>query len=139
MSLVLDSSIALSWLLTEEAAESSQYILAQVTERGAWVPSLWRLEISNSLEMGIRRGRLDEQRRDSMFANLRALPIQVDSETEQHAWGATARLARQYHLTAYDAAYMELAQRRGLPLATLDTALLQAARVAGVIVLGSKK
>jgi predicted nucleic acid-binding protein len=86
--------------------------------------------------MGVRRGRHDAAFRDATLADLALLPIHLDSETDRQAWGATVRLAQRHRLTAYDAAYLELAQRRGLPLATLDKQLRDAASAEGVILLG---
>ena len=136
MSLVLDSSATLAWVNSDEATEAIGEVFARLNERGAWVPALWRLEVANILEMGVRRGRHDAAFRDATLADLALLPISLDPETDRHAWGATVRLARQHKLTVYDAVYLELAQRRGLPLATLDTELRRAAKTEGVILLG---
>jgi predicted nucleic acid-binding protein len=86
--------------------------------------------------MGVRRKRHDAAFRDATLADLAQLPIQVDAETDQHAWGATLHLAERYQLTLYDAAYLELALRRDLPLATLDEDLRQAANTEKVRLLG---
>ena len=107
-------------------------------DRGAWVPAFWRLEVANVLEMNVRRGRHPAAFRDAALADLAALPIAVDAETDRQAWGATLRLAARHRLTLYDAAYLELAQRRGLPLATLDRELRVAGTAEGVILLGSE-
>lgn len=136
MSLVLDSSATLAWVYSEESTAAISEVLARLTDRGAWVPSLWRLEVANVLEMNVRRGRHDGAFRDAALADLSVLPISIDPETDRQAWGATVRLAARYKLTTYDAAYLELAQRRGLPLATLDKELRHAATAEGVILLG---
>ena len=86
--------------------------------------------------MGVRRGRHRAAFRDATLADLALLPISLDPETDQHAWSATVRLAERHKLTVYDAAYLELAQRRGLPLATLDTEIRGAASAEGLILLG---
>jgi predicted nucleic acid-binding protein len=86
--------------------------------------------------MGVRRGRSDAGFRDAAFADLALLPIAVDQETDRHAWGSTAKLAAKHRLTLYDAAYLELARRRGLPLATLDSELRSAAAAEDVALLG---
>ncbi len=112
-------------------------VFDQVTENGAWVSSLWRLEIANVLEMGVRRHRHDSGFRDATLSDLVLLPIHLDANTNEHAWGATVRLAGQHRLTVYDAAYLELALRRGLPLATLDQELRAAAISEKVKVLGA--
>ena len=99
---------------------------------------MWKLEVANILEMGVRRGRHDAAFRDDTLADPALLPISVDPETDRWAWGATARLAERHRLTLYEAVYLEVAQRRGLPLATLDGKLRTAACAEGVIVLGSE-
>ena len=136
MSFVVDSSAALAWVYSEETTEAISEVLARLTDRGAWVPALWRLEVANVLEMNVRRGRHDAAFRDAALADLAVLPISIDAETDRQAWGATLRLAARHRLTVYDAAYLELAQRRGLPLATLDKELRDAATAEGVILLG---
>jgi predicted nucleic acid-binding protein len=136
VSLVLDSSATLAWVYSEETTQAISEVLARLTDRGAWVPALWRLEVGNVLEMNVRRGRHDTTFRDAALADLAVLPISTDAETDRQAWGATLRLASRHRLTLYDAAYLELAQRRGLPLATLDKELRAAATAEGVILLG---
>jgi len=136
MSLVLDTSVALAWVYSDESSKPVEDVFAQVTAGGAWVPALWRLEIANVLEMGVRRGRHTASFRDATLADLALLPINIDPDTNQHAWGATVQLAKQHRLTAYDAAYLELALRRSLPLATLDEELRVAAGAEGVELLG---
>ena len=136
MSLVVDSSATLAWVYSEETTEAISEVLARLTDRGAWVPALWRLEVANVLQMNVRRGRHDAAFRDAALTDLAMLPISIDPETDQQAWGATVRLAARHRLTVYDAAYLELAQRRGLPLATLDKELRDAATAEGVILLG---
>jgi len=137
VSLILDSSVTLAWVYSDETTEAIREVFGRLQELGAWVPGLWRLEVANILEMGVRRGRHDGAFRDATLADLALLPIRLDPETDRHAWSATVRLAERHKLTVYDAAYMELAQRRGLPLATLDTELRSAASAEGVILLGS--
>ena len=83
------------------------------------MPGLWRLEVANILEKGVRRKRHDAEFTDAALADLALLPIRIDSETNQHAWSAPLRLAGRHGLTLYDAAYLELAKRRSLPLSTL--------------------
>jgi predicted nucleic acid-binding protein len=135
VSLVLDSSVTLAWVYAGEVTEALRHVFELVAGDGAWVPALWRLEVANVLEMGVRRGRHDAAFRDAALADLALLPITLDQETERHAWGATARLAARHGLTLYDAAYLELAQRRALPLAALDRELRAAALAEGVTLL----
>lgn len=139
MSLVLDSSVTLAWVYSAESTEEVADVLRRVVEAGAWVPALWRLEVANVLEMGVRKGRTDAAFRDSSLADLALLPIAVDPETDRQAWGATVKLAARHRLTLYDAAYLELARRRCLPLATLDGELRVAATAEDVVVLGVRE
>lgn len=137
MSLVLDSSVTLAWVYEDETTEAVLSVFALLKRAGAWVPSLWRLEVANVLEMSVRRGVREAAFREATLSDLAGLPIHVDPETDHHAWGATRRIAAQHGLTLYDAAYLELARRRGLPLATLDKALRRAAETEGVSLLGA--
>ena len=136
MSLVLDSSVTLAWIYTEQISAGVTRALDLVSREGAWVPSLWRLEVANVLQMGVRRGRHSAAFRNATLADLALLPINIDPDTDAHAWGATLRLAERHRLTLYDAAYLELAKRRGLPLATLDMELRAAAKAEKVALLG---
>jgi predicted nucleic acid-binding protein len=136
MSLVLDSSITVAWLYREEATKAVDEIFENLIETSAWVPALWHLEVANVLQIGIRRQRHAADFRDRMLSDLSDFSIRVDPETHRQAWGPTARLAERHRLTLYDAAYLELALRRGLPLATLDEDLRTAAEAEGVPLLG---
>ena len=136
MSLVIDSSIALAWLFEDERSAVADEVLLQVTESGAVAPSLWKLEVANGLQMAVRRKRIDAAFRDASLADLRALVVAVDDETDQQAWRSTLQLAERWRLTLYDAAYLELAQRLGLPLATLDRELRAAGASLGLALLG---
>ncbi len=136
MSLVLDRSITLAWAYSDETTQPVMQVFDLLIRGGAWVPGLWRLEVANVLEMSVRRKRHDKNFRDATLADLAQLPIQVDLQTDQQAWGTTLRLAERHQLTLYDAAYLELALRRTLPLATLDEDLRRAAGAEKVQVLG---
>ncbi|WP_284180192.1 type II toxin-antitoxin system VapC family toxin [Rhabdaerophilum sp. SD176] len=135
MSLVLDSSATLAWIFSDESTPAIDTIFDQIAEQGAVVPALWVLEVANSLTVAIRRERISPQERSDALADLSALEISIDPETERHAWKATLQLADYHGLTVYDAAYLELAQRKRLPLVTLDRALASAAGAASVEVL----
>jgi predicted nucleic acid-binding protein len=136
MSVALDSSAALGWIYPDEDSDAATTILELVVASGAWVPSLWPIEVANSLQVGIRRRRIDRSFRDGALADLARLDISVDAETSNFAWTSTLQFADRFGLTVYDAVYLELAQRRSLPLASLDTALCAASRVLGVPVIG---
>ena len=137
MSLVLDSSATLAWLYRDEVSDSIRKIFDLISTDGAWVPLLWRLEVANGLQIGIRRRRIDAGFRSAALADLSKYDITIDQETGSFAWTTTLQLADQFGLTLYDAAYLELAQRRHLPLATLDQPLRAAATAAGVALLGA--
>jgi len=136
MSLVLDSSVTIAWIYSEESTTATAEVESQVIQDGAWVPSLWRLEVANILEMGVRRRRHNAAFRDATLGDLALLPINIDPETDHQAWGPTVHLAERHRLSLYDAAYLELALRRTLPLATLDAELRKAATAERVSLLG---
>lgn len=130
--LVLDGSLTLAWYFSDEADPYADAVARGLAMREAIVPSLWRLEIANTLVVGERRKRCTEAQAASFIARLEVLPIIIDDETDARAWSETIRLARTHTLSAYDAAYLELAMRRGLPLASLDDQLKAAAKAVGV-------
>jgi len=131
--LVLDASVTATWFLEDEA--DAKGIREKTLAEGAVVPANWPLEIANVLIVNERRGRITTRARSAAFDILNAFPIELDGETVAHAWDATCDLAVTHRLTIYDAAYLELAQRRGLPLASLDRALRAAATAAGIALL----
>jgi predicted nucleic acid-binding protein len=136
VSLVLDSSATLAWIYDEETTEAIRALFDRVADEGAMVPALWRLEVANSLTFAVRRHRVDAEFRRAALADLALLDISTDQHTDGQAWSETLHLADRYRLTVYDAAYLELAQRRELPLATLDKELRAAAQAAGTALLG---
>ena len=135
---VIDASVSLSWVYTDEHSAASDALLARVADQGAVVPSLWRLEIASALQTGIKRKRIDAMYRDAVIQKLLSLPIETDPDTNDYAWTATLRLADIHQITVYDASYLELALRRGLPLATRDDQLAAAAASAGAILLPTR-
>lgn len=137
MSLVLDSSVTLAWCFDDEHTAAAGALLEVVVASGAVAPALWPLEVLNALAMAERRGRIDSTQRQRLAGFLHDLPVTVDAETTHQAWAVTARLAAQFRLTVYDAAYLELAQRLHLPLATLDQDLRAAGTALGVELLGT--
>jgi predicted nucleic acid-binding protein len=130
---VLDWSVTLAWCFADEATAFTDGVRDSLANMRAVVPSIWLLEAANATTVGERRGRLDEARSRRFFVLLEALPIIVDKETGTRAFGYIVHLARAHQLSAYDAAYLELAIRRGLPLACLDSKLKTAAAAAGVV------
>lgn len=132
--LVLDCSMTVAWLLEDEQPQRAANVLDRVVEEGAVVPTLWPLEVGNALLVAERRGRLSTDHRIQALRDLSALPITLDDETAGRAWRETMGLAETHELTLYDAAYLELALRRGFALATLDKPLRNAAGRVGVFV-----
>ena len=132
MTLVVDASLTLSWYFEDERSAAGDAVLDRVTEEGAVVPLLWRYEVANGLQMAARRKRIDAAYRDASLAELRLLPITVDRSGDDLIWTATVALAERFRLTVYDAAYLELAHRQALPLATADRQLRAAARTLGL-------
>jgi predicted nucleic acid-binding protein len=129
---VLDSSAALTWCFEDETTPGTEALLRQVRTDGAVVPRLWRLEIANALLVGERRAKLQASKTTTLITLLTALPIIADDETDGRAFGDTLHLARAHKLRVYNASYLELALRCGLPLATLDGDLAKAAGRSGV-------
>ncbi|HXP05771.1 MAG TPA: type II toxin-antitoxin system VapC family toxin [Stellaceae bacterium] len=138
MSLVLDASTTLGWYFEDERNAAGDDILDRVTESGAVVPILWRYEVANGLQMAVRRKRIDQPYRDASLAELRLLPITIDRAGDDAIWSAMLGLSDRFGLTIYDAAYLEVAHRRGLPLATGDLALQRAAQMLAVDLIASR-
>ena len=137
MSLVIDASITMAWCFEDDVTPAAEEALDQVVEADAIVPTIWCFEVGNALQTAIRRKRITKIFRDDALAKLLAMPISVDSETDVHAWTTALRLSERFGLTLYDAAYVELAQRRSLPLATLDQDMRAAAHALAIPLLGA--
>jgi predicted nucleic acid-binding protein len=133
MPFVVDASVTLAWCFEDEATSQTEAILDRLSDDTAIVPALWELEVSNVLLLGERRSRLTESQSARFVALLGQLPIHVDSASVD--MGAVLATGRRHALTAYDAAYLVLAEREGVPLATLDTRLRNAADAVGVILI----
>lgn len=132
---VLDCSVAVSWCFEDEASEVFDALLERVRDEGALVPSLWHLELGNVLIQAERRGRVMSADVTTRLELIGDLPIVTDNETPLRALHEILTLARAESLTTYDAAYLELAIRRGLPLATKDSGLRNAGVKTGVKVI----
>ncbi|WP_257280051.1 MULTISPECIES: type II toxin-antitoxin system VapC family toxin [unclassified Endozoicomonas] len=132
---VLDNSVTMRWLLKTEDAADQQYaedVMATLVSVDAIVPNLWHLEVCNVVSRSEHRGDVEIALSEGFLAQLENLPIFADPLTANQAFSRTLGLARNYNLSSYDAAYLELAIREGLPLATLDDALANAAKKASV-------
>ena len=125
---VLDCSVATAWLFEDEATPETDALLDQLADGAALVPLHWRLELGNVLVQAERRRRIAPPQVAASVDFVASLPIEVDAETDRRSFREVFSLARSASLTTYDAAYLELALRSGLALATLDKALVQAAR-----------
>jgi len=136
MSFVLDNSVALAWCFEDEQTPAVMALLDRLVDTGAIAPMLWPLEALNGLLAAERRRRIDGARRGRLMGFLRDLPIVLDLDTALRVWEATVSLAERFKLTVYDAAYLEVAQRRRLPLASLDRALTAAAAALNLPTLG---
>jgi predicted nucleic acid-binding protein len=130
MPFVLDASVAMAWCFEDEASPLSERVLDLLIADRAVVPDLWTQEVANVLLVAERRGRLSEADAARFAQLLVQLPIEVDSSPSHLA--TLLALGREHRLSAYDASYLSLAQRRGLALATLDATLAAAARQSGV-------
>jgi predicted nucleic acid-binding protein len=129
---VLDASVALAWAFPDEGSEYADAVLVSLKGETILVPSLWAAEVTNVLAIGERRKRLREAEIRRFLALLEGLPILQDVQSPGDVVKAILPLAREYELSAYDAAYLELAVRKGAPVSTLDAGLRRAAREAGI-------
>ena len=128
---VLGNSVAMRWLLASNKVSDQRYaesVLMSLANAEAVVPNLWHMEAANVLLGATNRKDIEVSELERFTVQLENLPIRVDTLTANQVFGHTISLARAYRLSSYDAAYLELALREGLPLATLDKDLLKAAR-----------
>lgn len=133
---VVDASVALAWCFADEASELADHVLDQLEHDEALAPAIWPLEVANGLRTAERRGRLDLADLSHLRELLVSLPVQVEGVPLDAALGEVTEIARHLDLTAYDAAYLALAARRGIALATVDDRLRRACERAGVELVG---
>ena len=134
-SFVLDNSISMHWLMETDKASDQKYaeeVLKSLLDSDALVPNLWHLEVVNVLVNSEKRKQIDAGEIERFISQLEKLPIHVDPLTSHQSFNRTMALCRIYNLSSYDAAYLELAIREGLPIATLDKDLRKAAKKADV-------
>ena len=129
---VIDASVALAWCFDDEATAATRALLDRFEDEHAEVPSLWHLELANALASSERNRRITPARISEFIALISGLPIVIDEQTPNFALSAVLDLARRERLSAYDASYLELAMRRGVPLATKDNDLAKASERLGV-------
>jgi predicted nucleic acid-binding protein len=134
---VLDASMTLSWAFEGESTPFTLAVLKSLETVHAIAPALWAFEVASVLSIAERRGRMNATAQAAFLERLRRLPIAIEHRPATWLAQQILPLARTYHLSAYDAAYLELAIREGLPLATLDDDLRRAASAAGVALVGA--
>jgi predicted nucleic acid-binding protein len=133
--IVVDSSLAAAWCFADEASPETDAVLRSIEDTRGLVPALWHFELTNMLVQAERRKRIGSADATALLGFLDSLPIETDSEAPALRRRDVWVLARRHKLTSYDAAYLELAIRAGLPLATRDQDLAGAAKECGVVVL----
>jgi predicted nucleic acid-binding protein len=129
MPFVLDASVAACWAFPDESHSVATAALKRTQDDEAWAPGLWWFEVRNTMISSERRGRISVNHTTAFLQQLARLQISIDHSANELA---VLTIARRHKLTVYDAAYLELAQRKNLPLATLDHALAKAAITVGV-------
>lgn len=134
---VLDASVALSWFFEDEAGEESLGVRTRLTEERAVVPALWLYEVGNALTVASRRGRMTPEQASRAAQLLAELPVDVEPPSRDVT--DLLELAATSGLSVYDAAYLQVASRRGIPLATSDQRLITAAKAAGVQLLSDDR
>lgn len=139
MAFVVDASLALAWHFEDEGSEATDALLARTIGEPVVVPSHWLGEVANAALVGERRGRATIEQTARFRGRLAGIAVETDDAPRGHMFERILPLARAHGLTVYDALYLELAERRGLPLATLDRDLARAARQVGVTVLGDSE
>jgi len=132
--IVLDCSVAMAWCFEDECDGYAEAVLDALASREALVPSIWPFEVTNVILVAERRRRLSEAEGARFIELLNGLPIIVEEPTPDRTFGAVLACGRQFGLSSYDAAYLELAMRAGAELATRDKALRAACRKSGVTV-----
>ncbi|RMF70408.1 MAG: PIN domain-containing protein [Alphaproteobacteria bacterium] len=125
---VVDNSVVMAWCFEDEANAYADAVLDRLNTEKALVPAIWPLEVGNVLLVAERKGRLAEADSARFLSLLAGLPLTVEQETPQRDMGEVLMLAREHRLTTYDASYLDLAMREGVPLATQDAELIRAAR-----------
>lgn len=132
---VVDNSVVMAWCFADEGGDYADRILGKFESSLALVPAIWPLEVGNVLIVGEKQKRLTEADTIRFLALLSQLPIMVEQETPDRMLKEIIALAREHDLSTYDASYLDLAMRSGLPIATLDIALIKAAQNSSVVVL----
>jgi len=124
---VVDNSVVMAWCFQDEASRYADAILGSLEVFKAIVPSIWPLEVGNVLLVAERRKRLSEADSARFIALLTELPIMIEQESPERMMREILALAREHQISSYDASYLDLAMRKGVPIATLDDGLIKAA------------
>lgn len=135
---VIDNSVVMTWCFKDEISQYADNILDKLEDSTGFVPSIWPLEVCNVLLVAERKKRIGEAGTARFIALLTELPIKVEQEPSERMFKEIFALARKHKLSSYDASYLDLAMRKGLPIATLDKNLLAAAKRSKVQVLSGK-
>ena len=138
MQFVLDASMTMSWCFADESTPYGRSVLASLLDTYAEVPALWPFEIANVLAKNEKRLRITEVISNEFLLTLSGLDIRIDRSSPAADGKTLLPFVRRYGLTAYDAAYLELAKRRGLPLASFDKELIAAASLEGIPLVGHR-
>ncbi len=136
---ILDCSMIMPWHFEDEATPGTDAVLARAREAVIHVPPLWFMEVANTLTLAERKGRFTRAKGEEFLAMLGLMDIREDRIPLAKLQPRIVDLAREEKLTAYDATYLELALREGMPLATLDKELIKAAKRRGVSLVGEKE
>lgn len=124
---ILDCSVTMAWCFEDEVTEYTETVFMSLNKAKAFVPTIWSLEVANVILFAERKKRLNRAKATAFIESIRALPI-IHDDNSQIAMSTTLEIARETHLTIYDASYLELALRLRLPLVTLDKDLRKAAQ-----------
>jgi predicted nucleic acid-binding protein len=133
---VVDCSITMTWLFEDEVTPETEDLYDRLMVETAVVPTLWFLEVANVIAIAERKSRITPGQSMGFIADLAKLRIEQDDQGPSRAFSNLLLICRTHQLTSYDALYLDLAVRRGLPLATLDEPLRKAAKKLGVTPLG---
>lgn len=131
MAFIVDNSVIIAWLIDRQADAYTRRLSVRADRERLHAPAVWPFELVNTVSVMQRRGLIRGHQADGLISRATRIGVLVDSDPLDMA--ALLNLTRGMGLSAYDAAYIELAQRRGLPLATRDERLARAARAAGVL------
>lgn len=135
---VIDNSVVMSWCFQDETSKYTDAVLGHLEEATAYVPAIWPLEVGNVLLVAERRKRLSQADSSRFISLLFDLPIIVEQELPERMLSEILSLAREYKLSSYDASYLDIAMRKGLPIASTDKHILAAAKRSNIPIVSGK-